>query len=299
MRIAIILNGISLHKGFFHKKYVTALRQVGEVEVFETSGHDAISLTQQAIHNNFDVIMAAGGDGTVHQVVNGMMRENLAAEKLPMLGVIPIGSGNDFVRTLSNRMKPERLVKSLVERRVDRFDIGMITFLNQEDQQPVYFINEADIGMGPEVVRKVLNSKKPFGSAVAYYVSILSTFVFYKPFYVTAKTSIGQWRGKIRTLAVANGKYFGNGLGIAPDAEPHDGKFSTFIVEDVSVLDFIWFSNTLKKCKKVSHRKVHYGETQTIELYAESNTVIEADGEVVGKLPVRIDLIPQRIRLLV
>jgi diacylglycerol kinase family enzyme len=113
-----------------------------------------------------------------------------------------------------------------------------------------------------------------------------------------ARADQWQWNGKVRTLTVANGKYYGNGLGIAPVAKMDDGKFSTFIVEDVSALDFIWFSNTLKQCKKILHKKVHYGETKTIELHSELDAVIEADGEVVGKLPVKIDVLPGRIKLL-
>lgn len=299
MRIAIILNGISLHKKNFYKKYFPLLQDIAIVGVFETQSNvDAFGLAQHAIHNNVDAILAAGGDGTIHHVVNALMDEELRVEELPMFGVIPLGSGNDFARSLGDSVKPEALVKLLAERKTKGIDVGRISFLGNAKKPNVYFINEADIGMGPDVVRKVMSSRKPFGSAVAYYVSILSTFISYKPFQVTVRTDQWQWSGKIRTLAIANGKYFGNGLGIAPDAETDDGKFSTFIVEDVSVLDFIWFSNALKRCKEVNHKKVHYNETKSIELRSELNTVIEADGEVVGNLPVRIDLLPKRIRLL-
>lgn len=162
-----------------------------------------------------------------------------------------------------------------------------------------YFINQADIGMGPDVVRRVLNSGRPFGSGVAYYLAILKTFFTYKPFTAKASAAEWNWEGKIRTLAIANGKYYGNGLGIAPDALPDDGLFSAFICGDVSVFDFIRLSGTLKKCKKVTLPKVQYRTTQSIELYSpEADAVIEADGEVVGKLPVRIDILPKRIRFL-
>lgn len=299
MKIAIILNGISLHKKIFYKKYFPLLQKVGSIEVFEThSTHDGVSLAQRAIHKRFDVIVAAGGDGTVHQVVNGMMREDLSAEKLPMLAVIPIGSGNDFARSMGNIFSPDVWMNLLIEQKPTKVDVGKITFLDDKEKQDVYFINEADIGMGPEVVKKVLSSGRPFGSAVAYYLSILSTFISYKPFQATLTSDHWQWTGKVRTLAIANGKFYGNGLGIAPDAILNDGKYSTFIVEDVSVLDFVWFSNTLKQCRKVKHEKVHYHEAEEVELRAESKAVIEADGEIVGTLPVKINILPQRIRLL-
>lgn len=299
MKIAIILNGISLQKKLFFRHYLPALKKLGEIALFEThSAHDAVGIAQKAVYKKFDLLLAAGGDGTLHQVINGILREESAVDQLPAIGLIPIGSGNDFARTLNLPTSRTACLKLISQNTSSLLDIGTITFLNS-DKPVCYFINQADIGMGPDVVRRVLTSGRPCGSGVAYYLAILKTFITYTPFAVKAIAKEWTWEGKIRTLAIANGKYYGNGLGIAPDAVPDDGIFSAFICSDVSVFDFIRLSGTLKKCKKVTLPKVQYRTTQSIELHSPAqDAIIEADGEVVGKLPVRIDILPKRIRFL-
>ncbi len=136
----------------------------------------------------------------------------------------------------------------LKDRNVRELNVGKVHFTSDAGTtEQCYFINVADIGMGPEVVRKVLRSGRPFGSGVAYYKSILSTFFTYRMMEVEAKSEHWRWKNKVRTFAVANGKYYGHGLCIAPDAMPDDNQFEVFACADVSILDFIIQSGPLKK----------------------------------------------------
>src|SRR5688572_20232735 len=101
VKIAIILNGISLKKKFFYKKVLPPLASAFKVDVFETrSKHDAISLASAAVDKAYDVLLAAGGDGTLNQVLNGVLQERENASDFPVVGVFPMGSGNDFARAL-------------------------------------------------------------------------------------------------------------------------------------------------------------------------------------------------------
>lgn len=301
MKIAIILNGISLRKEILYHKMLPALRREFNVEVFETlTQNDATPLTSKAVDKHFNVIIAAGGDGTVHQVVNGLLADP-DARSMPVLGVIPIGSGNDFARSLGIGADPSALVKALKDFRPRKIDVGKITYRpsHGSDKTRVrYFVNEADIGMGPEVVRKVMSSGRPFGSAVSYYMAILSTFVTYRPLEVKAVTPGWTWEGKIRTLAIANGNYYGNGLCISPDARPDDGRFGTFICAGVSALDFMRYSSDLKKGKHVRIPEIAYNEATAVELTSPEPCAIEADGEILGYLPARIELLPKIISVL-
>lgn len=301
MKIAIILNGISLRKEILYHKMLPALRREFNVEVFETlTQNDATPLTIKAIDKHFDVVIAAGGDGTVHQVVNGLFAD-ADARSMPVLGVIPMGSGNDFARCLGIQAEPARLVAALKNFQPRKIDAGKITYHAAhgiEETRVRYFVNEADIGMGPEVVRRVMASGRPFGSAVSYYLAILSTFATYRPLEVKAATPGWTWQGKIRTLAVANGNYFGNGLCISPDARPDDGKFGTFTCGAVSVFDFLRYSSDLKKGRHVRIPGITYNEASTIELSSPDPCAIEADGEILGYLPARIELLPKIISVL-
>lgn len=297
--ISVILNGISFKKEFFYKKILPALQSVAEVTVYETrTKHDAVTLASKIVEKRMEVILAAGGDGTLNQVVNGMLAGNETNSKLPVLGLIPLGSGNDFAKTMNLTSTANAVKEVLTRFHTKPTDIGKITFLSNPELPPRYFINIADVGMGPIVVERVLNSDRVFGSWMAYYTAIIHTFFTYRPEAVKVQTPLWKWEGAVRSLAVANGKFFGNGLGIAPDAEVDDGKFSCFIAGKVSVLDFILQSERLRKGKRAIHDEIEYREANEITLTASKLLPVEADGELVGNLPVRIELLPKQLKFL-
>jgi diacylglycerol kinase family enzyme len=174
VKIGVVLNGISLAKDVFYRKYLPAMLREHQVDVFETrSMNDAVSISAKLTGKRYNVIMAAGGDGTVNQVVNGMLSEELANPVLPSLCVLPLGSGNDFARALNQKASVESLLKRLAGGKMKEIDVGEITFCSsprgEAAQSLRYFVNVADVGMGPPVVRGVLDSGRAFGSAIAYY----------------------------------------------------------------------------------------------------------------------------------
>ena len=303
--VVVILNGISLRKKFFYQKLLPPLTKICNLKVFETlSKNDAVSLASKAAERYVDLIFAAGGDGTLHQVVNGVLTGRESETKLPVIGLIPIGSGNDFARSAAIKADIRQLT-ALIERFSPKtIDVGQISFTrslseSQDVMASRYFVNVADIGMGPEVVDKVQRSGRPFGHSFAYYKSILSTFLTYKPGMVKATTKEWSWKGKLRTLAIANGKYYGHGLCIAPDAVMDDKKFSVFICGDVSVFDFIRHTGTLKKGEHIRLPEIHYKETTAIEFTSEKTCMIEGDGEMLGFLPARVTLCERQLRFLI
>lgn len=297
--IAVILNGICLKKKLFYSKILPALQTVAAVSVHETrTRHDAVTLASKAVEKHFDVIFAAGGDGTLNQVVNGMLAGNENSSELPVLGLIPLGSGNDFARTVN--IKPEAyLIRDLLAAGKPKpVDVGRITFTGEAGTPFCYFINIADVGMGPEVVKRVLDSGRAFGTTLTYYAAILRSFATYKLIDVSLKTPEWQWQGKVRSVAIANGRFFGSGIGIAPDAEPDDGTFACFIGGNVSAMDFLLQQGRMRSGRRATHRNIHYFQASAVELTSDKQHAIEADGELVGNLPVKFDLLPGRLKLL-
>lgn len=300
----IILNGISLRKKLFYHDYLPAISTIFDVDVQETlSRNDARMLASKAAGKYVDVILAAGGDGTVNQVVNGVLKGREKETKLPVLGIVPIGSGNDFVRGLGLKATVDDTIRAFSSFKPRPIDVGLVEYQTspggQGEKAWSYFVNVADIGMGPEVVGKVLSSGRPFGSEVAYYKSILNTFLTYKPMQVKAVTPEWTWEGKLRTLAVANGKYYGHGLCIAPDAIADDRMFSVFICGNVSVFDFIMQTSTLKSGRNVLMDEVQYRTATTVEFSSESTCPIEGDGEILGYLPARVSMIERQLHFLI
>ena len=129
MKLAVILNGLSLKKPHFYKNTIPALERYFAVEVFETrSKNDAIGLATKAVAKKFDVIVSAGGDGTLHQVINGMLTDVGDMERLPALAVLPLGSGNDFARTLYVTPADIDIVEILREFKTVSCDVGELTY---------------------------------------------------------------------------------------------------------------------------------------------------------------------------
>lgn len=299
MKIAIILNGLSGKKKLFYSRLLPVIRAHNAADVFETRSHtDAFTFATQAVAEEYTLVMAAGGDGTLHQVVNGMLQTNLPVERLPALTILPVGSGNDFARTVNITLDAKDLEKRLADFQPHLMDVGSVTYQKDGAEHQSYFINVASAGMGPEVLNNMRAGKKRMGSALAYFSAILSTFGSYQCKTVSVKTSDWQWSNRLRTLAVANGKFFGSGLCIAPEAKPNDGIFSVFICGNVSVMDFIRYSNTLKKSRLVIHPQVEYKTAEKLELTSDWPCRIEADGELLGFLPARVEVIPQRVKFL-
>lgn len=300
MKIAIILNGIAQKKGRFFREYWPSLKQAGFIcDLFETqTKDDAVTIAADVATQSYDAILAAGGDGTLHQVVNGMLTAQAEPQHLPALSIIPIGSGNDFART-SGLTTPSQLTSLLTLNQPKYIDIGKIMCAGQDGTPCTrYFINEADIGMGPDVVKRVCASRQLFGASFAYYQAIIATFFDYKTFHVNATAPDWTWSGNVRTLVVANGQYYGHGLCIAPDANLSDRLFAVFIAGDVSVLDFIRCSGPLKKGKKISLPEVAYKQATQLNLSTDIPALIEADGELVGHLPAKVEVHARQIPFL-
>jgi diacylglycerol kinase (ATP) len=294
IKIGVILNGICVHKKKFFKHILPKLTSHFHVDVFETHAKDdALTLASNAVEMQYHVILAAGGDGTLSQVINGVLKGREHNTNLPVIGVIPLGSGNDFARSINFvKDSTEKLIALINTNSHKQIDIGRVQYSTSGEKRNCFsfFINVADIGMGPEVVKRVMQSRRAFGSALEYYKNILLTFASYKIIKVEAVTPQWQWAGKLRSLAIANGKYYGHGLCIAPDASIDDGIFSAFICGKVSVFDFIRYTGKLKNNKKIDHGEIYYRETNHIELQSESRCLIEADGELLGELPATIEM---------
>lgn len=291
--VAIIVNGISRKKKKFYDSILPSLSRF-HPEVFETqfAGH-ALELAARAAQT-FDILIAAGGDGTLNQVLNGAMQNSLNA---PTIGLIPMGTGNDFARTCL--IKLDSIGKLLEVNRPVRMDIGKITSRQPSGENATrFFLNECSVGMGPAVVQKLEQSSRALGPTLTYWKTIITTFFTHRPQYVECKTAGWEWRGKIRVCAIANGRTFGHGLHIAPDAQPDDGKFNTFIAGDLPLLKFLIYQQQLKGTRKVSDDLIRYNTTLSAELNSPEVCYLEAEGEIVGSLPAIVEIMPQRISFL-
>lgn len=296
--VAIILNGISRKKEKFYRDFYPSLARKFVLKVFETlrAGH-AVELAAHAAGQGFEFIIAAGGDGTLNQVINGVQLSNPISQ--PAFGLIPLGTGNDFARTCGLSADVLRLANLIERNHPMPVDLGKITCLDHDRRKVTrYFINACSVGMGPEAVRRLAKSNRAFGPMLTYWKAITTTFLTHRPQEIHCKTPSWEWQGKARVLAVANGRSFGNSLYIAPDALVDDGLFDVFIAGALPLWKFLLYQQAMKTKKKIRDRLITYRQSARIELHSPELCAIEAEGELVGFLPAEIEVIRKPINFL-
>lgn len=269
------------------------------VSVTNGNGH-AIELARNAVLSGTDYLIAAGGDGTMSEVVNGIMQVEKSKRENLIVGLYPFGSGNDFARTFKLSKKLSDLKDLILNDSTSQIDIGKIEYKNMKGENAVrYFNNITDIGLGAEVAKRVNEGKKIYGPNFDFFKATVLGFLNYKRKQLKIESESFNWSGRLLILCLANGKYFGSGLGIAPEAKVNDGKISITLAAEVSLLDYLKNLARIRKCLPVNHPQIIYKEVDscTIEPIGTA-CLIEADGEMIGKIPLKATMLHKEINFL-
>lgn len=306
MRIAFIINSMIRSRAKVISSLENGLEYYPHWEVdffYTTAQKTALTLSRQATQQSYDVIIAVGGDGTLNESLNGIMlvTADRARESRPKLGLLPYGISNDFSRTLGIEKNIRECLESIEKQKTALLDVGKVSYMTENDQSfTEYFMNILDIGMGADVVKKVERSKNRLAPRFIYFHAIVQTFFHYRHKALTVKTENWEWQGPMMTVAIANGKYFGNGLGIAPDADPSSGSLAVTILGKVGVVDYLRKLGMLKRCQKINHPQVHYRSAQWLRIIpGDHPSPVEADGEFLGQLRLEAIVVPQAIEFIV
>ena len=250
-------------------------------------------LIQNAIEKGFRKIICIGGDGTLHNIVNGIMNQALVPSNLITVGVIPIGTGNDWVKTYRISKDIKNAILTIKKGQVKTQDIGKISFLKHPGK-PVYFMNLSGIGFDGYVVSKVKKYKK-FGS-LAYLIGAFFGLLSFKNFY--SNVTVNSERISGRTLMVLIGlcRFSGGGMQLTKTPDPFDGLFDVSIAKNFTKFDIIKNLINIFNGMIVNHKKVSTFKSSSIHIEMESHDLlyIQADGELVGHGNFSITIIPRR-----
>ncbi|CAN5528808.1 diacylglycerol kinase family lipid kinase [soil metagenome] len=303
-KIAFIVNGkIKPRKGLI-KAIQANFKGDYNLGFFITElSNGATRLTLRAIKENFTVIICVGGDGSLNEVANGIMEAkqvlSTAAFEQLRTGVLPYGSGNDFAKTIDVDFDIPLLKTWIDSDRHKELDLGLVKFTNLSGTEETrHFINIADVGLGGIVSRWVNESSKWLGAEIAYQWAIIRSLISYRHQPVKARADSLIYTGKVMNYIVANGKYFGSGLGVAPDAMPDDGIFSIVIVGEISLAFYLKSLSDIRKCKRIKHPQVFYEQAKEILVESEVPQPIDMDGEYIGNTPMKIKMVPKAIRFI-
>ncbi|MBT8303303.1 MAG: diacylglycerol kinase family lipid kinase [Bacteroidia bacterium] len=253
----------------------------------------AIALAKEATENNCDYLVAVGGDGTLHEIINGVLQSDRPANDYPAIGLLPYGSANDFARTAGISNSIEALFELIRSNTIQKIDLGKI--LLQQTQKIHYFINIASAGLGSQVVQDLEKSSNALGPKFNYFWHIIKGFLSYIKKEVNCSGGTWQWNGKLMQMAVANGRYFGNAICVAPDAKLSNGQFQVAIFGDLSIWDYLNNLGKLKNGIKIVHPQVYYHDVDELLIESTNSCGIEADGEYIGLTPAIISVLPKAI----
>jgi diacylglycerol kinase (ATP) len=267
-----------------------------EYEVLRTEapGH-ATLLAKEAVERGRQLIVGVGGDGTVHEVVNGLIEDDKAINPEVRLGVVAAGTGCDFIKTFGIPSSPSHAVVHLDGHESFPIDIGKITFTEDGKEVVRYFANVAEAGLGARVVERAARLPRFLGPTVYFFAFWLS-LARHKPAEVRVDLMTRTYEGPLNNMVIANGQFFGGGMKVAPKAAPTDGVLD-FQIEHVGKRDAIAVLPKVYKGQHVPHPKIL--EAKRVEASIESNPplLIEADGEVLGFTPARFELLRDAIHL--
>lgn len=278
-------------------KATASLDDMGlEYEVCHTQrrGH-ATELAAEALDAGTKFVVAVGGDGTIHEVVNGMMRNGESIQSDSVLGVLAAGTGCDFIKTFGLPADPAFSVRHLGGDESFPIDIGRITYLQDGVETTRYFANIAEVGIGANVVARAATLPRWLGPTV-YFFAFWMTISRHKSAQVSVDLVDRSYEGWMNNMVVANGQYFGGGMKIAPKAAPTDGLLD-IQVEHARKREAIAIIPKVYKGQHVPHPDILEAKRAKVSITADRPLLIEADGEVLGTTPATFEIVRDAIRL--
>ena len=274
-----------------------------QVEIHITSSSlGAEEVACLAVEQGCDYLIAVGGDGTVHEMVNGVMRATSSARGKVVLGVLTYGTGNDFARSLGVTHSIEALRALIVAGTTRRLDLGSLSCTGL-DRAPrrIYFTNIASLGISSAVVARVKSLPRWLPAPLAFSWATTLSLLSWRPRRMTLRLDGGAAQSEaLIELCVANGRFFGGGLGIAPEARLDDGLLNVVMIRTASVSVFLRFMRALRQARKIDNPRIEYRVCRRVEIDTPpGDGLLEVDGELVGHASAQIELVPGALRWLV
>ncbi len=265
----------------------------------EHAGHGK-ELAAEATTKDYQYVFAGGGDGTINEVVNGIMTATADKKKRPTLGVIPLGTSNDFFAALktaeaSRKVDPkDNLTLAL--------DIGHVLF----DDVERYFCLTVGIGLFSWANEQYLEQAKTFGRRFAHIPAAFTTVMGYRFLpNVSISRNGKQWRARrLYSVIVNNSPVVAGGTPLTPKAKIDDGQFDLCIIKPVSLLQLLWLAVQIRAKAHTHSRAIEMGQIQEIEVTAKEPLPIHVDGELVPELEskarqMKVKILPSALRIVI
>lgn len=276
-------------------------------ERITTAPGDATRLAREALRDGVERVVAVGGDGTINEVVNGFFEDGVAIAPTAALALVPFGTGGDFRRTMNIPPATADAASVIAADHRARIDVGKLAYTAGADGAPRLtrmFANIASFGVSGVVDRLVNQSGKRFGRLSFALATARATWSYKNQrvelvFDGDAATRV---EATINTVAVANGRYFGGAMMVAPDAAVDDGQFDVVALGDFTFGDLVRSGRRIYKGTHLAMAKVTTRRARVVDAAPVApGAVIEldVDGEALGRLPARFEIVPGALAMVV
>lgn len=254
-----------------------------EIKITQKIG-DAKLIAKEAKTKDFTTIVSVGGDGTLHEVVNGMIGG------MQKLGIVPAGTGNDFARSLKIPLNIRDAIEILVHKNVISVDLGRLN--------DTYFVNFCSVGLDALIVEEANKIKRYFPSTYSYIIGVIKALGKFKSLKVELIIDNIRYNKEVMLIAVCNGAYYGGGMNIVPQAKVSDGQFDICVVRKMSKLKLLFFFPTIFKGKHIKYDEVEIYRGKNIQIFFEENIHVNADGETVNNRSVKFEVVHNKIEVI-
>jgi diacylglycerol kinase (ATP) len=253
------------------------------------------ALARDAIREGATRLVVVGGDGTVHEVADGLLRSGLgdSAE----LAVLPLGTGKDFARSLRIPSRLGDAIEVACHGRVRTIDAGRASYATDEGEAQAYFANFAGAGISGGIARRANGTTKAFGGKVSFMWATLAVFSRWQPAEMTIEIDGEARQVRLLEALAMNGDYTAGGMWVAPEAGMDDGRFDVVLIGDFSKAEFATTFPKIYRGTHVSHAKVEIVRARELRVDAPEPLPIVVDGEQPGTTPVRFELVPGALRV--
>jgi YegS/Rv2252/BmrU family lipid kinase len=300
-RAKVIVNPVAGASTTYRKwpRISSLLNHIGlpfEFQYTEGVGH-AIELAREAAGNGCQFLVAVGGDGTVNEVANGILQTKELNGAT--IGIISTGTGGDFIRSIGIERNYLKACSCLTGTQRKLIDVGYVEYSRNGQRRKRYFINSAGVGFDAAVSETSNHMPKVLGGTIPYLMGLLKSLVSYRNKPVKMKMDEREESGRILSVVVANGRYFGGGMRVAPEADISDGLLDVVSVGDIGKLELLRVFPTIYKGTHINHPKVRMQRATSVMVESEEKILVHADGEYLGEGPVTFGLIPSALSIAV
>jgi diacylglycerol kinase (ATP) len=268
-----------------------------EHDMTEAPGH-ATELAKTAAQNGYNAVISVGGDGTINEIVNGLYASGNMRETL--LGIVSTGTGGDYIRTVGFPRRFEDACRRFIQPEKRTVDIGVVEYTKNGGREERLFVNFAGMGFDAEIVRRTTQQFKKLGALPSYLMGTFTTLVSYKNKKISMVVDGREEERKVCTVIMNNGRYGGGGMFTAPGADLDDGLLDVLIVGDLSKPDFLRSLPRIYRGTHLTHPKVEMKKAKQIEVKSlDGRMHLQADGELLGEVPARFQMLPEALNIII